>query len=148
MENNFVRVQSVKDITIYTSLIILGLLLSFLPGSQELNFGGYTIVVIGVITAFLLKSAYKDTRTNEKYSRKGIFFSIDKKASILSAMDTTLQSISLADNGNGQGLRLEIYHNKALGKAHVQLFEYIPYRYESCTEMRSYEFQEVEALLK
>lgn len=148
MEKNFIRVQSVKDITIFASLIIVGLILAILPESEDLILCGYTIIAIGVIIALFLKSAYKDTQTKEKYRRKELFYSSEMKTSIISAMDSNPQSIEIPQTGKDQGLRLEIYYNETSGKAYVQLFEYIPYQYTPCSEMCEYEINQIAKLLK
>lgn len=148
MEKEFIRVQSVKDITISVSLLAIGLLLAFLPDSEDMQLGGYTFIALGIIAAFILKSAYKDTQTGEKYHRKEYLFATDMKAPILAAIGSNPSSLPLSAKDNGQGLRLEIHYGETSGKAYIQLFEYVPHQYKPCSDMHEHDIHKVKELLK
>lgn len=148
MEKKFIRVASVKDITISVSLLALGLALAFLPESGDIQLGGYTLIALGILSAFLLKSAYKDLQTGEKYLRKELMFPTEKKAAILAAITGQPASLPLSAQGQGQGLRLEMHYGMTSGKAYLQLFEYVPHQYRPCSEMVEHEIGQVEACLK
>lgn len=148
MEKKFTRVQSINDIFISISFVIIGLLLAFLPNSEDIRLGGYTFIALGIVAALILKSAYKDTATGKKYLRKEFLFSHDIKSSILHAIKSNSSSLPFSEKDKGQGLRLEIYYSKASPKAYVQLFEYIPHQYQPCSEMYEYEMHQIEKWLK
>ena len=57
-----------------------------------------------------------------------------------------LKAIDMIYEGNG--LRLDIYYAKSSGMAYMQLFEYIPYKYEACTAVYEYERSKISKLIK
>ena len=57
-------------------------------------------------------------------------------------------TIDLSEEDKGNAVRLDIYFNKASGKAYLQLFEYVPYRYEPCSRIYEHEVSRIENLLK
>ncbi len=148
MEKKFVRVRTVKDIVIFTSLIFAGLVLAVIPGIVEIRFAGYAIIAIGTVLACFLKNGYKDVETQEKYYEKEFLFPGIMKSSILSALILSPGSIDLTQDGKGQALMLKMYYSKTSGKAYLQLFEFVPHQYESCSEMYEYEINKVVNLLK
>lgn len=148
MEKKFIRVPSTQDIIISVLFLAIGLLLAFLPNSEDIQLGGYTFIALGIVSALILKSAYKDTTTGEKYLRKELLFSHDIKSSVLLAVNSNPSALPLSAKDKGQGLRLEIYYGKPSGKAYIQLFEYVPHQYQPCSEMHEYDMHQVEGLLK
>ena len=48
----------------------------------------------------------------------------------------------------GNAVRLDVYYSKASGKAYLQLFEYIPYKYEPCSKIYEHEIIKVGKLIK
>ena len=148
MEKNFIRVRSAKDIKIFSLFIIAGCILALVPNADSLNLGGYSLIVIGVVLALLLKSGYKDVSTKEFFQKKELLFPKEMKASILSALASDSNSIELSKNGESQALKLELFYSKASGKAYLQLFEYIPYQYEMCSEIYEHEISKIGQLLE
>ena len=148
MEKNFIRVRSAKDIKIFSLFIIAGCILALVPNADSLNLGGYSLIVIGVVLALLLKSGYKDVSTKEFFQKKELLFPKEMKASILSALASDSNSIELSKNGESQALKLELFYSKASGKAYLQLFEYIPYQYEMCSEIYEHEISKIGKLLE
>ena len=69
MEKKFIKTRCVKDIIIFASLIVIGALLSFLSIGIEMNIVGWTLVITGIILAFVLKNGYKDINSGEAISR-------------------------------------------------------------------------------
>ena len=69
-------------------------------------------------------------------------------APISSALASKPESIDLGEANKGNAVKLDIYYSKASGKAYVQLFEYIPYKYEPCTKMYEYKIGNIEKLIK
>ena len=66
MEKTFIRVRSVKDITVFTSLIVLGCILVALPTGAAVNITGFFLIFAGLILALVLKTGYKDENTGER----------------------------------------------------------------------------------
>lgn len=148
MKKKFIRVRSIKDIIISTSLTIIGLTLIIVPENTGCHLGGVTLIAIGIILLCLLKSNYKDIETRDIFLKKEFFFAGDMKASILSALSKNPISIDLSAEGKGQVLMLKVYYSEMSCKAYLQLFEYIPHQYEPCSEEYEYDIEKITNLLK
>ena len=148
MKKEFIRVRSVKDITTSLSLIILGAVLIAMPTAASINITGFFLIFAGLIISLTLKTGYKDTATGEKYQKKEHYFQQAMNAPISSALESKPESINLEEANKGNAVKLDIYYSKASGKAYLQLFEYVPYKYEPCSKMYEHETARVEKLLK
>ena len=148
MEKTFIRVRSVKDIVISASLIILGSVLVALPTGAGVNIAGFFMIFAGLILFFILKSGYKDTETGISYKKKEYYFQQAMNVPISAALASKPESIDLGEANKGNAIKLDIYYSKASGKAYLQLFEYIPYKYEPCSKMYEYEIARIEKILK
>ena len=148
MEKTFIRVRSIKDITIFVSLALVGTILTALPIGDAANIAGFFIIVAAGILAFVLKSAYKDIDTNEKYLKKERYFQQTMHAAISSAIASNPDSVDLSEEDKGNALRLDIYYSKASGKVYLQLFEYVPYTYQPCTRVHECEISKASKLIK
>ena len=135
MEKIFIKVRSTKDITISATLTILGAVLLVLPDSTSINILGFFMLFAGLILLMTLKSGYKDPETGDRYCKVEKYFSLDMKQEIRSAIASAPDSINLKNENQGTGLRMDVYYNKTIGTAFVQLYEYIPYKYEPCTDI-------------
>lgn len=144
MEKNFIRVRSIKDIIISSSLIIAGCIFVSIPSSESFNIAGFFLVITGLVLAFILKTMYKDNDSGEKFNKKERFFGnemYDKLKSALTCPTTLDRNLE----NRGSSLRLDIYYSKS--KVYVQLFEYIPYRYEPCSSMHEHSFEKANKLI-
>ena len=148
MEKTFIRVRSVKDIVISASLIILGSILVALPTGAGVNIAGFFMIFAGLILFFILKSGYKDTETGISYKKKEYYFQQAMNAPISAALASKPESIDLGEANKGNAIKLDIYYSKASGKAYLQLFEYIPYKYEPCSKSYEHELSKVEKLIR
>ena len=148
MEKTFIRVRSIKDITIFVSLALVGTILTALPIGDAANIAGFFIIVAAGILAFVLKSAYKDVDTNEKYLKKERYFQQTMHAAISFAIASNPDSVDLSEEDKGNALRLDIYYSKSSGKAYLQLFEYVPYTYQPCTRVHECEISKASKLIK
>lgn len=143
MEKNFVRAHSALDLTISISLIAGGATLVSLPTSQSVNVLGFFLMTAGLILLFIYKSGYKDNESGERYTKKEHFFAQSERSRILEAVENNkMRDIDYADEDKGNGLRLDIYINSKKSKAFVQVFEYIPYKYEPCSDQYELECKE------
>lgn len=147
MEKKFVKVRSVKDIVVFTFFVIAGCALAILPESVGANIGGYILILAGFILAFMLKSAYEDMDTRQKYVKKEFFFGPELRASIEKAIGSNPSSLNLKEEGKGQSLKVVIFSSKSADKAYLQLFEYIPYEYQAKSEVFEYGYSAVEKLV-
>ena len=148
MEKTFIRVRSIKDIVIFIILILAGTALVLMPSSTAVNITGFFLIFAGLILMLVLKSAYKDTETGVKYEKKEHYFQQAMNAPISSALASKPESIDLREAEKGNAVKLDIYYSKVSGKAYLQLFEYVPYRYEPCSKMYEHQMERVEKLIK
>ena len=135
MEREFIRVRSAKDIFTTLILIAAGSIMIALPTSQAVNVAGFFLIFAGLVLGIILKTGYKDTESGINYYKKERFFAQNLRDDISRKIQGNLKGINLAEEDKGNGLRLDIYYSKASGKAFIQLFEYIPYKYEPCSKM-------------
>ena len=147
MEKTFTRVRSVKDITISASLIVLGLILIILPTSAAVNITGFFMIIAGILLALFLKTEYRDVETMTRYLKKEHYFQQAMNAEISEAIAFSPESVDLSEEDKGNAVRLDVYYSKSANKAYVQLHEYIPYRYEPCSDMFEYELFKVSKLI-
>ena len=148
MEKTFTRVRSIKDITVFVSLIVAGSILIGLPTGTSVNITGFFLIFAGFILAFVLKSAYKDDETGVRYQKKEHYFQQAMNAPISSALASKPESIDLDQAEKGNAVKLDIYYSRTAGKAYLQLFEYVPYRYEPCTRIYEHKLETIDKLIK
>ena len=148
MEKTFTRVRSVKDIVIFSSLITLGSILVVLPTGAGINITGFFMIFAGIILALVLRTGYRDTDSGEKFKMKEYYFQHTMNNVISDALKSKPGSIDLNEADKGNALKLDLYYSKTSGKAYMQLYEYIPYKYEPCSQMYEYDIAEVQKLIK
>lgn len=148
MEKTFTRVRSVKDIVIFSSLITLGSILVALPTGAGINITGFFMIFAGIILALVLRTGYRDTDSGEKFQMKEYYFQHAMNNAISDALKSKPGSIDLNEADKGNALKLDLYYSKTSGKAYMQLYEYIPYKYEPCSQMYEYDIAEVQKLIK
>ena len=147
MKKTFVRVRSVRDVVIFSTLLIAGALLIALPTSPAVNITGFLMICSGSILAFILKTGYRDADTKEIYFKKEHFFQHAVSAQIAAAIASKPDTVDLSAENLGNSMRLDVYYSKTSNKAYIQLYEYIPYMYEPCTEMYEYDLSKVTKLV-
>lgn len=148
MKNTFIRVRSTKDIVIFVSLAIVGIILTVLPDGEAAHIAGFFFIFAAAILALVLKSGYKDAETNEKYLKKERYFQQAMHAELSSAIASKPDSVDLSEEDKGNAVKLDIYYSRSAGKAYIQLFEYVPYTYQPCSKMYEYEISKVAKLIK
>ena len=149
MEKNFIRVRSIKDITIVSSLIIIGTVLLSLPDSSSVNISGFFLLFTGIVLGFILKSGYMDVDTGMRYCKIERYFEGCRREELSSAISCQngICKVNLNNEDKGNALRLDIYYSKKVGKAYIQVFEYIPYKYEPYSRLYEHELKNVYELI-
>ena len=148
MDKVFCRVRSAKDIALASSFVIAGCILLVIPTSDSVNILGFLMTITGIILALALRSGYKDSENGEKYCKCERYFPQHQKHDIAESLEKELFKIDLTDEDKGNGIRLDIYYNRKNGKAYVQLYEYIPYTYEPCSQLYEYQLPMIERIIK
>ena len=148
MNKEFIRVRSVSDILISSSLVIIGSVLLALPTDEAINIAGFFMIMTGILLAFVMKTGYMDTVTKEKFQKKEFFFQHAMYEPLTAALAKKPESVDLSEADKGSSLRLDVYVCKSSGKAYLQLFEYVPYKYEPCSQVHEHAIERVEKLIK
>ena len=148
MEKEFIRVRSIKDIVIFVSLIVAGSVLIALPTGAAVNITGFFLIFAGLILALAMKTGHKDPSTGETFMKKELYFQQTQHAAIMSAIAAKPESVDMREAEKGNSLKRDIYYRKSSGKAYLQLFEYVPYKYEPCSKVYEHELCKVEKLIK
>jgi hypothetical protein len=95
-----------------------------------------------------MKTGHKDPSTGETFMKKELYFQQTQHAAIMSAIAAKPESVDMREAEKGNSLKLDIYYRKPSGKAYLQLFEYVPYKYEPCSKVYEHELCKVEKLIK
>ena len=148
MKKTFVKVRSIKDIVVFVSLIIVGIILVVLPVDAGVNIAGFFCILVGALLAFMMKSEYMEQESGEKYHKKECYFKPELHNVVSEAIASNQNSVDLAQEGQGKTVRLDIYFSKKANKAYMQLFKYVPHIYEPSSKVYEYNIAEVANLIK
>lgn len=148
MEKNFIKVRSTKDITISVLLTIAGAVLVALPTATSINIIGFFLIFAGILLFLMLRTGYKEEASGVKYCKVERFFSQTERVQLAEKIATKPSAVNLAEEDKGNAVRLDVFYSKEAGKAYLQLFEYIPYKYEPCSRQFEYAISEVANLIK
>lgn len=147
MEKTFNKVRSTKDIVISAGLAAGGCVLVALPTSTSINILGFFMLFAGILLFLMLRSGYKEVETGEKFCKTERYFSQTLRAELTEKIASKPQTVNLSEEDKGNALRLDIYYSRKTGKAYIQIFEYIPYKYEPCSKQYEYALSEVTNLI-
>ena len=147
MEKTFNKVRSTKDIVISAGLAAAGCVLVALPTSTSINILGFFMLFAGILLFLMLRSGYKEVETGEKFCKTERYFSQTLRAELAEKIASKPQTVNLSEEDKGNALRLDIYYSRKTGKAYIQIFEYIPYKYEPCSKQYEYALSEVTYLI-
>ena len=148
MEDKFVKVSSTNNKIISLSVIIAGCILLAIPMVTVANLIGVVLFITGIVLIFALKSNYKCVETGETFCKKEFYFEDNKKEKLLTAIKNNPENIDITDADKGNALCLEIFYSKKTGKAILQLYKYVPYQYEPCSEIKECEYNKIEKIVK
>ena len=147
MKPHFYRVRSVKDIVISVTLIIAGIALMSYPSEIGITILGMFLFLIGSLFLYLFKSVYKKEGTKEIYHKRALQFRREILQTIQDAVLSDPNQIDMTKEGMGWTVKLNIYFSREADKGYIQLYEYIPYNYEPCTQMLEYRINQIDKLL-
>ena len=148
MNKQFIKVRSIKDIIISSSVILAGFILTLLSLGTGATLAGCTIIVVGVILALILKSAYREVNNPGIYYKKEYFFEPKHKVELIRAIEHNPTKIDLSDEGKGLSIRLDLYYSRVSQRAFLQLFEYVPYEYIAVSEVTECDRYEVKHIIR
>ena len=145
---NFRRTRSARDLCVSLSLLIVGSVLIALPTTISINILGFFMIFAGILLTIFMKTGYKDNETGLRYNKEEIFFDKSHLSRLAQRIPAKICVSDIKDKDHGNGIRLDIYYNKSVGKSYVQLFKYVPYKYEPYTEMYEYTYDNVSEIVK
>lgn len=149
MEKEFIRVRSVRDVTLSLALLIIGVVLVILPTSVSVNIFGCCLAVPGALLLLFMKTDYKDAVTGERFSRIIKYFPASRKAEIMAALKGNPSDISWENlNSANDGLMIDMYNSKSEDKVCLRVMEFIPYSYVPCSDWFLFSADKVSRLMK
>ena len=148
METRFSRIHSAKDIVISSVLFAAGIICIVVPASVPVNIVGYTLAIVGLVLFFVMKTAFKDAESGETLKKTEKYFPASKSESVLKALSSDPQILDLNEENKGNGLKIDTYYSTKTGHVFTQLFEYIPYKYEPCSPVFTYDISKAQKLIK
>lgn len=148
MNQQFIKIRSLKDIIISSSVILAGFILTLLSLGTGVTLAGCTIIVVGIILALILKSGYRKVNNPGIYYKKELFFEPKHKIELLRAIEHNPAKIDLSDEGKGLSIRLDLYYSRVSERAFLQLFEYVPYEYVAVGEIAECDRRDVKHIIK
>ena len=148
MKKEFTRVRSALDWTISIALLIIGCVTVVIPTPASVNIAAIFVIFAGILLIVVLRSAWKDKETGELYHKKEFYFPQSCRDRIIKSVSNDIENIDMQEEDKGNGLRLDLFYNKHNGKAFLQIFEYIPYRYEPATEFFEQPVSKIQKLIK
>ena len=150
MEEQFCRVRSASDIFISSVLIITGAVL--LMGNFQIGImiAGFFMLLTGILFMCLLKTVYKDKTdiSGIHYHKKELKFQRKTLNTLLHNVINNPEEIDKSSIGQGWTVKLVIYYSKTADIAYIQLYEFIPYKYEPCTPILEWKYEKIASLIK
>ena len=138
MEKEFIRVRSVRDITISLALLIIGVVLVILPTSVSVNIFGCCLAVPGALLLLFMKTDYIIK-----------YFPASRKAEIMAALKGNPSDISWENlNSANDGLMIDMYNSKSEDKVCLRVMEFVPYSYVPCSDWFLFSSDKVSRLMK
>lgn len=147
MEKKFLNVHSKKDIVLIVLLIIAGAICLLLPLGSYAHIISFLLITLGIFLAFVMKSEYKEVSSGVRCKKKELFFQPNQKMAIQAAIASNPEVIESPTSMSGNSIKLDIYYSLSAKKAYLQLFEYIPHRYEACSEVYVHDIDSVKTLI-
>lgn len=145
MKSKIVKKNDFTSIIIALSIVLAGIVITFFSFPYAKGLGSI-LILGGIIALSMSKKTLVHGSTGNKIISYTYFFPPIEKEKIKQICETsnfdTLKSVSQAENG----LQMEIYLSKNGSYAAVQLYEYIPYKYEICSPLYEYEGDDAQKL--
>lgn len=130
MEMNFVKVHTVKDLTISVILIAVGIALFFVNKGL-----GVTIAVCGIFLLLFYKSGYRCDGSGPVLSKKAFDVARSCRQPLLDFMEGKEVEPEISAPAEGGVIRIEVYFSKDAEIAYVQLYDFSDYTYQKATEI-------------
>ena len=96
MNQQFIKVRSLKDIIIFSSFILVGFILTLLPYGMGVTLLGCTLILVGAVLAVVLKSAYREVNNPGIYYKRSFSLSLSIRRNLQRLLNTTQQILTLA----------------------------------------------------
>ncbi|MBR6660670.1 MAG: hypothetical protein IKL26_02280 [Bacteroidales bacterium] len=148
MEKRFIRIHSIQDIIISSSLVVIGLALIIIPTGVGVSIAGIFVIIMGIVLALTMKRDYKDRESGERYKKIEQYFPQAMRGDLLRVIENNPERISLPKENKEDTLKMDIYYNRKCDKAFIQLFEYVPYQYNECSKMYEHKLNKIINLIK
>ena len=125
MEYNFKKVHTGKDLTISTTVLLVGAGLFFVNKGLGLCIG-----ICGLLMYLVYKGGYKKDGKGTMLLRKSEDICKACRTSILEFLEGGNRIPDIKKGNDGGSVRLDVYYNKNEQVAYAQLFDFCNYSYE------------------
>ena len=125
MEYNFKKVHTGKDLTISTTVLLVGAGLFFVNKGLGLCIG-----ICGLLMYLVYKGGYKKDGKGAMLLRKSEDICKACRTSILEFLEGGNRIPDIKKGNDGGSVRLDVYYNKNEQVAYAQLFDFCNYSYE------------------
>lgn len=145
MNNHIVKRNNFTSIALSLAIVLTGIVITFF-GFQYAKGLGSILIISGIISLSLCKKTLVHSSTGYKMLSYTYFFPKIEKERIKNMCEKRdfdkLKSITQSE----QGLQMDIYLSKNGEYGAIQLYEYIPYKYETCSPLYEYEGEDAKRL--
>lgn len=145
MNSNIVKKNSFTPIAISLAIVLAGIVITFFSFPYAKGLGSI-LILSGIISLSMSKKTLVDSRTGNKILSYTYFFPNIEKEKIKNMCEThdfdKLKSIIQSE----QGLQMDVYLSTSGEYGAIQLYEYIPYKYERCSPLYEYEGEDAKKL--
>lgn len=131
----FIRTRSCTDYIISIVLFVGGIVLIAIPTSTAVNIVGTLLAITAVILILVMKTGFRNSDSKEMFHRKTYYFPASRKSEIIDSLEKTPEKVEIEHECTNNGLMVEFYYNSKCPKVFAQVYEYVPYKYETCSEL-------------
>ena len=142
MEYNFKRVHTVKDLSISTIVLLVGMGLFFVNKGL-----GICIEIFSLLMFLFHKSGYRKDGRGIMLTKISEDLCKACKPSITNFLGGKDVKPVIKKGNEGGSVRLDVYYNKADSIAYAQLYEFCNYTYEPVTEIVELKGNKAEELI-
>lgn len=138
MNNHIVKRSDFTTILTSLFIIITGIILIFLAFPYSKGIGSI-LVLSGIIILSLCRKRLIYSTTGAKITSYNFYFPLIEKDGIKRMCEKGDFSMLQKGSKEEQGLQMEVYLSLDGKYSAIQLYEYVPHRYERCSPLYEYE---------
>lgn len=138
MNNHIVKKTDFTSVFTSLFIIITGIIITFLTFPYAKGIGSI-LILCGIIILSLCRKRLICTTTGAKISSYNFYFPLIEKDGVKKMCEKGDFSMLQKGSKEEQGLQMEVYLSVDGKYSAIQLYEYVPHRYERCSPLYEYE---------